>query len=67
MKTVDGPATVIAVNAVARNSGLILLWGPLKITFSGGGRAPQRTLFWARSTPGLLNSPPSVGLPHPKM
>jgi len=51
---VDGPATVIAVNAVARNSGMILLWGPLKITFSGGGRAPQRTLFWAPLNPRAL-------------
>ncbi len=49
----DGPETVIALSAVARNSGsiaLILLWVPskshsvgggLKITFSGGGRAPR--------------------------
>ncbi len=41
----DGPVTVIDVSAVARNSGLILLWGPLKITFSGGGRASYRNIL----------------------
>ncbi len=55
----DGPETVIALSAVARNSGpiaLIFLWAPskshsvgggLKITFSGGWSGPQRTSFWA--------------------
>ncbi len=45
----DGPEPVIAISAVARNSGpiaLILLRGPSKSHSVGGGRAPQRTLFW---------------------
>ncbi len=62
----DGPETVIALSAVARNSGpiaLILLRGPLKITFSGGwshyhiqwggGRAPREHGSGSLSTAGL--------------
>ncbi len=32
----DGPETMIALGPIA----LILLWGPLKITFSGGSGPP---------------------------
>ncbi len=40
---------MIALSAVARNSGpiaLILLWGPSKSHSVGGGWAPYRTSFW---------------------
>ncbi len=60
----DEPETVIALSAVARNSGpiaLILLCVPSKSHSVGDGRAPQRT------TTGLSNSPPSLGLSHPKI
>ncbi len=53
---------MIALSAVARNSGpfaLILLWGPLKITFSGGCQAPSEH----RSGPSqLLGSQPLLHL-----
>ncbi len=48
----DGPETVIALSAVARNSGpiaLILLWGPLKsqtVVVVVGGGGGQQTSFW---------------------
>ncbi len=63
----DGPETVIALSAVARNSGpiaLILLWGSLKVTFSEGGLTHRSGNV---STAGLSNSPPSLGLAHPKI
>ncbi len=58
----DEPETVIALSAVARNSGpiaLILLCVPSKSHSVGDGRAPQRTSFWV--------PPPSLGLSHPKI
>ncbi len=45
----DGPETVIALSAVARNFGPIALicYGlPSKSHSVGGGQAPQRTSFW---------------------
>ncbi len=65
----DGPETVIALSVVARNSGpiaLILLWGPLKITFSVGLSGPTENIVLGPPA-GLSNSPPSLGLPHPKI
>ncbi len=40
--------------------------GPSKSHSVGGGQASQRTWFWV-STAGLSTSPPSLGLPHPKI
>ncbi len=43
----DGPETMIALSAVARNSGpiaLILLWGLLKIIFSWGWSGPPENI-----------------------
>ncbi len=60
----EGPETVIALSAVARNAGpvaLILPWGLLKITFT----PPRQHRSGHLSTAGLSNSPPSLGLPHP--
>ncbi len=66
----DGPETVIALSAVARNSGpiaLILLWGPSKPHSVRGGQAPREHRSGSLSTAGLSNSPPSLGLPRPKI
>ncbi len=66
----DGPETVIAFSAVARNSGpiaLILLWDPLKSHSVGGGQAPSKHRSGSLSTAGLSISAPSLGLPHPKI
>ncbi len=66
----DGPETVIALSAVARNSGsiaLILLWVPSKLHSVGGGQAPREHRSGSLSTAGLSNTPPYLGLPHPKM
>ncbi len=54
---------MIALSAVARNSGpfaLILLWGPLKITFSGGVVRPPANIVLGRSQP--LGSQPLLHL-----
>ncbi len=50
----DGPETMIALSAVARNSGpiaLILLWCLLKITFSGGWSGPTENIVLGPSQP----------------
>ncbi len=50
----DGPDIVIALSTVAGNSGpiaLILLWGPLKITFSVGWSGPPENIVPGRSQP----------------
>ncbi len=50
----DGPETVIALSAVGRNSGpiaLILLWGPLKITFIEGWSGPPDYIVLGPSQP----------------
>ncbi len=50
----DGPETMIALSAVARNSGpiaLILLRGSLKITFSGGWSGPPVNVILGPSKP----------------
>ncbi len=59
----DGPETVIALSAVARNSGpfaVILLWGPIKIRFSGGCSGPTEHIVLGRSQP--LGSQPLLHL-----
>ncbi len=66
----DGPETVIALSAVARNSGpiaLIFLWGPSKSHSVADGRVPGEHRSWSLSTAGLSNSPQSLDLPHPKI
>ncbi len=59
----DEPETMIALSAVARNSGpnaQIFLWGSSKSHSVGGGQAPPHRSV-SLSTAGLLNSPPSSG------
>ncbi len=64
----DGPETVIVLSAVARNSDTDFAMGSLKITFSGGWSGPPKEHHsGSLSTAGLSNSPPSLGLPHPKV
>ncbi len=61
----DGPETVIALSAVAKNSGsiaLILLWGPSKSHSVGDGQAPQ--ISWPASSKNM-NGFPYLQLYHP--
>ncbi len=66
----DGPEKMIALSAIARNSGpfaLILQSGPSKSHSVGGGQAPSEHRSGSLSTAGLSNCPPSLGLPYPKI